>query len=368
MRRALGILFLGIVTATAGQWLRIEGSINGKSLRFVFDSGSNASVIHADAARRLGIRVNQDLKDKTLPTIIGVTEKLNLKVLGHALDTSLWVLQPPPFVEPDFDAILGWPAVVEQIISLDPDTGSVEVLSRLPDFGRGWLRMPLVPNSSRLALKVSTTRFVAVDTGSACGFALPLDEWRAWKRAHPAQALTLRTDFTPSDGFFAREEAWCEHIVAGRLALTGVPVTQTPPLEDSRWGPGYRGTLGLAALKRLDLVIDGRHGVAYARARRGAPSVYEHNRAGAIFAPTVGHTNQAVARVIAGGPAYSAGVRNGDILLQVNGIPVTSWDARWLGQFERPAGTKLDLVLERHGGQTAVSLVLSNIVAPSPSP
>ena len=59
------------------------------------------------------------------------------------------------------------------------------------------------------------------------------------------------------------------------------------------------------------------------RAKTTPPPRYSHNRLGAVFVPTAAHTNQAVARVVDGGPAYEAGVHNGDVLLQVDEVRVT---------------------------------------------
>jgi len=62
------------------------------------------------------------------------------------------------------------------------------------------------------------------------------------------------------------EEAWADEIQLGSLTLTDVPVHPANTAE-AQAGPRYAGTLGLYALARMNLVLDGKHKVAYAQAR-----------------------------------------------------------------------------------------------------
>src|SRR5208282_4636003 len=166
---------------------------------------------------------------------------------------------------------------------------------------------------------------------------------------HPHIPITLETAFTPDDGFFVTEEAWADQIFVGPVVLKGVPIERAGPAGATKWGAQYEGTLGLAALKRLDFIVDGNNGLAYLQAKKTRPPAHRYNRIGAIFAATTIQTNQAVARVVDGGPAYEAGVRNGDILLQVDEVTVTGWSDSWRSRFYMPTGTKLELTLKRDG-------------------
>jgi len=123
----------------------------------------------------------------------------------------------------------------------------------------------------------------------------------------------------------------------------------------------------LAALKRFVLILDGKNGSVYFQPRKGRPPRYDHNRLGAVFVPVDGHTNQAVARVVQGSPAYEAGVRDGDILLQVDDVRCTSWSANWLDRFSMKAGTKLRLTLNREGKVFSTTATLRQILEPSPN-
>jgi membrane-associated protease RseP (regulator of RpoE activity) len=177
--------------------------------------------------------------------------------------------------------------------------------------------------------------------------------------------LTLQATIGPS-GLAVDEEAFADKIEMGSLWVTDVPVLQldtndiTAPAHDNQ---DY--VLGLAALSRLDFVFDGPHNAAYLRARTSRPPTYTYNHLGAVFTPTMYHRDEFLAWVIPGSPAYDAGIRNGDILLQVDGIRITTWSETWLHKFELPAGTKLHFSLQRNGTNFEAVATLRNILQPN---
>jgi S1-C subfamily serine protease len=73
-----------------------------------------------------------------------------------------------------------------------------------------------------------------------------------------------------------------------------------------------------------------------------------------------------VATVLGPGPAYEAGIRNGDRLLRVNERDVSGWrtdpnpmesPSSW-----KPAGTKVDLTVQREGQILDVTIVLKELL------
>ena len=135
-------------------------------------------------------------------------------------------------------------------------------------------------------------------------------------------------------------------------------------------GADYSATLGLTALKRLEVILDCKRGIAYLQPRRGPPLPYQHNRIGAVFTPASLEGGDLIGRVAEGSPAARAGIRNGDVLLKIDELDVTKWHSDPavlpLSRFwERPAGTKL-LVTLRRGEETLKNeVILENILVPS---
>ena len=130
--------------------------------------------------------------------------------------------------------------------------------------------------------------------------------------------------------------------------------------------PRYLATLGLEALRHLDLVVDGKHGVAYVRPLEASLSDY-HYRAGVAFVPEDLQHPKAdrFARVLEGTPAYEAGIRNGDVLLKVNG---RSWTELPEGpndvSMQHPPGTSVAFTVRRGGTTFTATVVLQELLAP----
>jgi S1-C subfamily serine protease len=130
----------------------------------------------------------------------------------------------------------------------------------------------------------------------------------------------------------------------------------------------YQATIGLTALKRLNIIIDGNHGIAFLRSKQTPPLPYEHNRLGAVFVPPDMQSDHIIAHVIVGSPAYEAGIRDGDVLLKEGEQDVTNWrdpKIKINSPFrEQPAGTKLELTLKRGDKVFKTTAVLRNILPP----
>ena len=138
--------------------------------------------------------------------------------------------------------------------------------------------------------------------------------------------------------------------------------------EQAMGSTGFEASLGLAALQRLDLIIDGDLGFAYLRPKSTPPPPYEHNRLGSVFVPSDLQGGDLLARVIAGSPAYQAGIRDGDVLLKVGDLDVTQWrtDPKILPLsrfWEGPPGTRLELTLKRGTKTSRKTAVLRQILS-----
>jgi carboxyl-terminal processing protease len=72
----------------------------------------------------------------------------------------------------------------------------------------------------------------------------------------------------------------------------------------------------------------------------------------------------AVSDVLPGSAAAAAGVQRGDILVTIDGTPIVHGWADLLPLFGVPAGTKVDLVVERAGQNVTAGLVLQPVPSP----
>jgi hypothetical protein len=169
-----------------------------------------------------------------------------------------------------------------------------------------------------------------------------------------------------------KEEAWADKISLGPVVLTGVPVMEADVADitlGSLSDVQYEATLGLVALKRLDIIIDRKDDNVYVRPKKTPSIPYEHNRLGAVFVPHDSQSDDLLAHVVDGSPAYEAEIRNDDVLLKIGELDVTKWrtdpNVLPLSRFWcNPAGTKLDLTLKRGDKIFKTTAVLRNILPP----
>jgi hypothetical protein len=375
MTRALFVLgvvaWSGWASAEEVERIWLDGEVNGKPVHFVFDTGSIYSALLRQTVEKLGLHLTPPQSVYSLYTPAGnqdlqFTEECAAKVREIEGPTRFAVLDMPAGAITDFDGILGWSSVTNAVVSIDAFVGGVTFLAKVPSLAAEWQHIPAISVYSGLGLEIEhgnhRNGVVVVDTGSDEGVALPPQTWRKWKKAHPRSPLTLGFNYTPSGGRYVYEEAWAEEISFGPLTFKNVPIEEGNPFASKPVGKGYEGTIGLAALKRLELVVDPRQSVAYWRQRKSTQSRYSYNRLGAIFTGTSKRPDEHVARVIKDGPAYIAGVRDGDLLLDVDGIKVTSSTDNCQSRFYLPAGTRLRLSLARRGKLFQTTATLSEIL------
>lgn len=354
-------------TAQERIWLNVR--IRHGSEKLAFDSGASCSALIPEAVQRLGLKT-RPYTFTNLPGIVsGMTKELPVRIEGGPkVYISFAVLEMPWYASLGGDGLIGWTDLTDRILRLDADHNRIEFLGKRPKETALFTRLNIVTNYGMLDLEipssVGTNRVLCIDTGDPCGLCLPKAEWQRWKEAHTHIPSTLDTTYAPSEGFYLFEQAWADEIQIGPLKLTDVPIEQDGPGRSKQYGERYAATLGMAALRQLDVVVDGPAGRVYIRSKEVQPKPFEHNRLGAVFAPDDAHKDQAIARVVPGSPAYQAGVRRGDRLLQVDDVEIRSWTSDWLGKFKAPAGTKLKLKLERNNTNFTATATLRDIVAP----
>jgi hypothetical protein len=370
------IWIVGAASLTkAEERIWLSAKINDQPVHLCFDTGCNGNVLTPQTVKKLGLKfIPAPTNVLSRGVLAGDTEICTVTIDGGNVWTSSFlVLDLPTYTYggKDFDGLIGWWSMSPNIMRIDAVSGKVTPLYTVPKHATKWNQLSILAltNSGTLDLQIPhadrTNGVVLIDTGDDSGFALPENEWNLWRETHSHIPITLETLYTPSDGFYVTEEAWADQIAIGSIILTNVPIRRAGPAGAEQWGAQYEGTLGLAALKRLEIIVDGKNCLAYLKPKATTPPAYRHNRLGAVFVPTANYTNQAVAQVVEGSPAYDAGVRNGDILLQVDKIPVRSWSDDWRSHFFLPAGTKLNLTLMRDGKTFKTTATLRQILQSS---
>jgi len=351
----------------AGKRFVVHATINGKPATLALDTGAEGLVLFKPAAERLGLKLSGIPSDlgrqngkfpvlETMPydvTLFNTTGKLSLFVADFS-------------VRMDVDGIAGWPLFKNSTFQIDAAGRVVKSLPEVPQDARQWTKLRVRRASNVLCLEIPGTHengVILIDTGSYGGVSLNAQRWRAWTNANPDRPKTLAVYYMGGSGVIVGEESWAEKFSMDALTLNDVPIQAASPSDvatGSTHSP-YQATLGLTALQRLDFIVDGKAGIAYVRPRTGPFPPYPYNRAGAVFAPRDpgrDKSNELVARVLEGGPAYEAGIRNGDTVIKLGEQWATNWtEGPTSASSTRPAGSKLELVLKR-GEKTFNSVVV----------
>jgi hypothetical protein len=361
--------------AQTDERLWIAAKVNGQPVRLAFDTGSSHLLLFRKGAVRLGLRVTNappDVKLNPGEVPMGRTEECRLAIEGDPEFTiSFGVVDVPPVLDRVCDGLIGWGALSPSIIEINARAGVVNQLTNVPPEATTWLTLRIQTNANTLRLEVPGSKpfSIALDTGSPQGVQLSPPKWREWRTGHPYQPATEHADFVPASGLVVGDEVWANEISFGPLTLTEVPLMEASKTDVGLGGADYQATLGLTAMKRLDLILDGKKGIAYLRPRKSPPLPYQHNRLGAVFTPVSLEGGDLLAHVAQGSPADKAGIRNGDILLKIDDTDVTKWHSDPsilpLSRFwERPAGTKLQLTCKRGQNTVKISVVLADILGP----
>ncbi len=256
---------------------------------------------------------------------------------------------------------------------IDAENEMIERFSKVPIDTTDWVKLGVQTNCQVLHLTFSDHNgeesILAIDTGfqGEGGVKLNAAEWQRWKTSHKNESTTIVDGYGPSGGTYISEEKWAKKITFGPLTLTDVSVVEANSADVAYGGKGYVATLGLGALKRVDLIVDPLHNVAYLRPKTKTAPPYKHNRAGVVFVPPDLQSSDLIAHVAKDSPAHTAGVRDGDLLLERDGRSVQNWrNDRTIEintpMSDQPAGTTMTFTLKRGTRTFKATVVLKDIL------
>ena len=370
---------LWVADMNGGPW---SVKINGVAVAVAIDTGSPVPLIFTDACiRRLGIGLSAPLPDRPVKpgeALGGWSEPFEMDFLGRPEPKRPWpVVKVPSDTisrRDAFDGVLGWPGISEKIFCFDLANRRFGPFDDVPDPVKSMVRFTVLKRDTlvlELPANPDGIRYLAVDTGASDGILLPPDLWKAWRANHPSAPMTLTLKSMFGDLLQSREECWADSYAIGPLPLHDVPIGEAGPAYAIQLASKNFIAIGLAALARMVLVVDGKNQVAYAAGISDPPLPYPHNRLGVTFVPGAALATNPVARVAAGTPAAEAGIQDGDALLQVGATPVTNMRQYIDLEFpnESPdgsvsAGTKVDFTLRRGSATIHVTVTARDILAP----
>jgi hypothetical protein len=374
-----------LVAAVADERIIVPAKINGQPVRLAFDTETSHTALFRSAAIKLGLEIIDPPRDQELrPGAVKAGRAACRLTLGSKTQSAEFGVVDSA-IRTDCDGALAWSDFRSNIIQMAAEPREVSFLDKLPADAAKWRNWKLrsVPaedmSSNWLGFEISRPdarkAVVFVDTGSDQGLRLRRTSLKSWVGKNPGAPVTLEAYYCPgfADGLVVGEQYWAgSYELAEGVQLREIPISRSPNGEAFDV-PDYEATLCLFALTRVSMIVDGIAGRVYLQPCPSPKAEYSYNRIGAVFTPRDVRGGDLIARVVKGGPAYQAGVRDGDILMKIGDLDATKWqtDPRILPLsrfWSQPAGTKVNLSCLHQGTKLNLTVELKEIFPGAVSP
>ncbi len=284
--------------------------LNGRQARMIFASSLGTSLVLEDGAKRLGF-AGDPFSTSTEVESGGKKFSAPIYVLGDPIKKVPWVLRQAvkvthPFLYHEFmqlyrevtgnmEGVVGWPEVRDNILVFDSDRHVIRRVEQLPPETAGWLKWRVLPTEA-LMLEVPLAggkKGVAyVDTADSRSIMLAPPQWKEWRQAHPAAAMVTHKVWGLPLLVATDHEALADNVEIGPLSVTDAFIEDMDDEAAGRLGEDDPAattvwSLGMGALSRMDLIVDGSNGWAYVHPRGAAarPAAAKKTKRGAGLAP-----------------------------------------------------------------------------------
>lgn len=358
----------------ADEQILLNAWINNQPVRLAFDTGSKSLVLWRSTAERLGVKITKVVNKEPLPAgrvPFDVAEDCYFDMGFGPQKAVLAVVDTPAWGLASVDGVIGWDCWTNGVVQINVGGKAFAFTADLPADLKGWAKWKLMPNSSLLVFECfdgkQATR-IGIDSANPDGVLLNRQRWRQWRTNRAHQPRTIHTGYLLGGGEFVTEVLRAKKMIIGGLTLNDVLVSEASPWIENAFG-NPDAIFGLFVFKQLAIIIDGSKGALYTRPIAPPVGQYDYNRLGAVFVPNdLKKDDDLVAHVVEGSLAFRAGIRNGDILVEIGAIDVTKWRTNPhilpLSRFwAQAAGTKLKLTLKRGDQQYETAVTLEELPA-----
>lgn len=248
-------------------------TINGQPVHLVLDTGASSTMIYSTTARRVGLQFEPAQPEAVTGNFeisTSMSEPAAVTVNGQTFTSRIPVYKAAG--TPREDGVIGWPEIRDDVLVFDPEKSVVNATNEFARQSGAWTKLRVLRYEALLLetpLAGGKTGVVLIDTGAPQGVQLSSNQWKEFRASHAQGYSTTVRHSSWSTGAFEVQTLQAKAITLGSLTLHDVPVEAMPPAE-AAWlaeaAPGDEvvGILGMKALNKINLVVDGRNGFAYA--------------------------------------------------------------------------------------------------------
>ncbi len=352
------------VTVPAKNGVQLKATINGQGpFDAIFDTGSG-NLITASLAKRLGLKAEGSATlnagGGTLPAKV---VKVSTVKIGDLTMSDQWFAVVDAPVTQDQDGILVGDLLLQNLpIRLDFQREEITFYSKqgFAYTGHG-TEVPIHSKDGTLLAEATVDGLeglFGIDTGDFYSLSLYAPFVAQHKLVQHYQA---KIKGYAGEGFGGPDHGFYTRVDTLQLGdfevIRPITVLSTDTLG-AESSATVAGNIGLRILRQFNIVFDGPHGKMYLEknAGYGKPDVF--NRAGLVLDDFPEHLT--IKTVIPGSPGAKAGLKEDDVITQINGKPPTN--TTMVTAFTRPVGTVLQLTVRRGPITRTVSLVLRQIL------
>jgi len=364
------ILIVCATFARGDDRILTAGAINDLPAKFALDTGAGLPFVAVEskaAAFALTDRGQPGANRAPSLDVVGQAHARSITVFGRKYSdvTFSLIADGSPALVKDFDALIGWPAVRDGVVLLDLGDNTATYTDEPPKVSWGWHTFSIVTADVLVLETGSRTESsrVLVDTGLDDGVHLGATAWTDWLSHHSRDRYALDAAYSPGQGVLVRRQYFSARLKLGGLVLKNVMVSAMTDLDQHLAGTNVDAVIGMAALRHLKMYVEGGRHIARVREAGHANLRQNYNRLGAVFVPKGGDMSALYATVAPGSPAASADIRDGDILVEVDGRSTADYldhGISFSSLWNRPPGTSCRLIVQRGGQRLKKDIVLAS--------
>lgn len=286
----------------------------GENLTMALDTGAaQDSLLFSPSASNLGARIRGKgpIQTAKLPISLRKDDP------PISRDQDVIMLNEAPY-----DGLLGWKTIRRFVWNLNYPKGNHQFYTSLPPRVKKWNKLQLVKNSDFAQIRDNTGRRIIIDTGAPHALYISKKRWERFKLDYPDAVVSVYSGYSPAaGGFYALECMRIKSYNIGSLELRNIVACESFADKDVMGiEQDIDVLLGIGAFYGREFWLDGPSHNLYFSSRRPTQAAFPtFNNVGATFIPQQDGSPPYTARVTTWSTAWQSGLRNGDVLLSLNG-------------------------------------------------
>ena len=351
--------------------------VNGKGPSwFIFDTGADSSALVKDRAKELGIESKGSIEGEGSggSADVGLIPDVTLELPGVEIPTKMIAEFPDPGLSAiagqRFEGVIGYDVISRFVVRLDYQNKTMTLYdpatfhysgpgSAIPITFRNGNNLN-IPGKIEAPGRAPINALFTIDTGSSGS----IDLNTPFVDANHLLDAVGKTIAGSSYGLGGRST----HLV-GRLASVQIgPYKIAQPIAEfsrdtkgTEANPDRDANVGGQILSRFTIYLDYAHNRMILEPNAHLNDPFEYDMSGLRLVSPPPFDRVVVNDVRDGSPAARAGIKKGDVITSVNGVPTSKYSLYDVKQFLRRQGT-VTLQLQRNDKPLEVTLALKRII------